>query len=112
MAPEPYPRLRVSGDARERGRQYGEAARERVRLTVALYADVFAREVGLDWPATCRLAMEFLAPIGALSHDYVREMEGLAEGAGLTLADILAINVTFGAEDRGHGPPGGSPALR
>lgn len=93
MVPEPYPRLRVSGDARERGRQYGEAARERVRLTVALYADVFAREVGLDWPATCRLAMEFLAPIGALSHDYVREMEGLAEGAGLTLADILAINV-------------------
>jgi hypothetical protein len=37
-----YPRIRVEGDARERGRQHGEAARERVRRSVEAYEEVFA----------------------------------------------------------------------
>jgi isopenicillin-N N-acyltransferase-like protein len=93
MAIDPFPRVRVVGDDRERGRQYGEAARGRIHRTVALYRDVFARDVELDWSAARDLALEFVAPIKALSPEYVREMEGLAEGSGLALADIIAINV-------------------
>jgi isopenicillin-N N-acyltransferase like protein len=121
MAIEPYPRVRVGGDARERGRQYGEAARERVHRTVALYTDVFARDVGLDWSAARDFALEFVGPIRALSADYLSEMEGLAEGSGLALADILAINVRselkIGAmarqaeTQRQAGPPDGCTTL-
>lgn len=93
MSTEPYPRIRVTGDALERGRQYGEAARQRIRRTLDLYADVFARDAGLGWAATCELAMEFVPPIRALSADYVDELQGIADGAGLALADIVAINV-------------------
>lgn len=87
------PSVRVSGGPLERGRQYGEETRERVHRTVALYTDVFARDARLDWQAARSLALEFVAPIRAVSADYVDEMQGIADGAGLTLGDIVAVNV-------------------
>jgi isopenicillin-N N-acyltransferase-like protein len=87
------PRIRVEGTPYERGRQYGAQARARVNLSVEAYRRVFAHYAGWDWPAVRRAAAAFEAPIAAFRPAYVDEMRGIADGAGLDLADVLAINV-------------------
>jgi isopenicillin-N N-acyltransferase like protein len=87
------PRVRVEGTPYERGRQYGAQARARVQLSVQAYQRVFAHYAGWDWPAVRRAAAAFEAPIAAFRLAYLDEMRGIADGAGLDLADVLAINV-------------------
>jgi isopenicillin-N N-acyltransferase like protein len=87
------PRIRVAGTPHERGRQYGAQARAQVHLSVQAYQRVFAHYAGWDWPAVRRAAAAFEAPIAAFRPAYLDEMRGMAEGAGLDLADVLAINV-------------------
>ena len=86
-------RIRVEGTPYERGRQYGAAARAQVHLSVQAYQSVFAHYAGWDWPAVRRAAAAFEAPIAAFRPAYLDEMRGIAEGAGLDVADVLAINV-------------------
>jgi isopenicillin-N N-acyltransferase like protein len=86
-------RIRVAGTPYERGRQYGARARTQVRLSVQAYQRVFAHYAEWDWPAVRRAAAAFEAPIAAFRPAYLDEMRGIAEGAGLDLADVLAINV-------------------
>jgi isopenicillin-N N-acyltransferase like protein len=87
------PRICVAGTHYERGRQYGAQARAQVHLSVQAYQRVFAHYTGWDWPAVRRAAAGFEAPIAAFGPAYLDEMRGIAEGAGLDLADVLAINV-------------------
>jgi len=85
--------VRVEGPAYQRGQQYGTQAAERVRSSVRAYERVFAHLTGWDWPAVRREAARFATPIGEFRPGYLDEMRGIADGAGLDLADILAINV-------------------
>ena len=88
-----YPHVRVAGGAAERGRQYGEQARDRVRRSVGAYERVFEHYAGWDWSVVRREAARFEAPIAEFRPDYLAEMRGIAGGAGLDLVDVLAINV-------------------
>jgi isopenicillin-N N-acyltransferase-like protein len=85
--------VRVQGTSYDRGRQYGAQARARVRRSVQAYQQVFAYYAGWDWPAVRRAAAGFEAPIAGFRPGYLEEMRGIADGAGLDLADVLAINV-------------------
>lgn len=87
------PRIRVEGTHYERGRQYGAQARAQVHLSVQAYERVFAHYAGWDWADVRRAAAGFEAPIAAFRPAYLDEMRGIADGAGLDLADVLAINV-------------------
>jgi len=104
-----YPRISVRGGPRERGRQYGEAARERVRRSVAAYDEVFAHWAGWDRDKVRAEAERFRAPIAAFGPRYLEEIAGIAEGAGVGETDVLAINVRteimFAASARSAGPP-------
>lgn len=88
-----YPWVRVNGDPRERGRSYGEQAADRVRRSVAAYAEVFARGAGLGWGDVREVARRFEAPIRSFGEQYLEELRGIAEGADVDPVDILAINV-------------------
>ncbi len=88
-----YPHVRVGGDASQRGRQYGEQARDRVHRSVSAYRDVFAALAGWDWATVRAEAARFEAPMAAFGPQYLAEMRGIADGAGLDFADVLAINV-------------------
>src|SRR5258708_10228429 len=90
---ESLPQVRVEGSALERGRQYGEQARDRVQRAVVAYRDVFAHYTGWDWQAVRQEAARFEPPIAAFRPAYLDEMRGIAEGAGLDPVDVLAINV-------------------
>jgi isopenicillin-N N-acyltransferase like protein len=91
--PDDIPRVRVDGTSYERGRKYGAQAGARVRRSVQAYQQVFAYYAGWDWPTVRRAAAGFEAPIADFRPAYLEEMRGIADGAGLDLADVLAINV-------------------
>jgi len=55
------------------------------------YARLFA-QCGIDWASACHKALAYRDVIEALDPLLMREMEGLAEGCGLGLAEILALN--------------------
>src|SRR5260370_28156319 len=85
--------VRVTGTSYERGRQYGTQAGARVRLCVQAYQRAFAHFAGWDWATVRREAARFEAPVGKFRPAYLEEMRGIADGAGLDLTDVLAINV-------------------
>jgi isopenicillin-N N-acyltransferase like protein len=89
----PFPHVRVRGPALERGRQYGEQARDRVLRSIEAYRAVFAHYTGWDWPTVRREAERFRPAIAAFRPSYLDEMRGIAEAAGVAEGDILAINV-------------------
>ena len=55
-AMDQFPRVRVAGTAKERGRQYGKQARDQVHRSVTGYRDVFAHYTGWDWDQVRREA--------------------------------------------------------
>src|SRR5215472_3131975 len=88
-----YPHVRVAGAAEQRGRQYGEQARDRVHRSVSAYREVFASMAGWDWETVRGEAARYEAPIASFGPGYLAEMRGIAHGAGLDFLDVLAINV-------------------
>ena len=90
---EPFPHVRVAGGPRERGRAYGEQARERIGISISAYEEVFLAYAGWDWAQVRREAERYRAPIAAFDPRYIEEMLGIAEGAGVDLEDVLSINV-------------------
>ena len=109
-----FPHVRVEGSARERGRQYGEIARERVRTSIDAYRDVFSHYAGLGWMTVQGQSRRYLGAIEAFGHSYVQEMRGIAEGADVDFEDILAINtrteIMFAAKARAAQEAGRTPA--
>lgn len=117
-APVRFPRVRVSGSARQRGVRYGEQCRDRIGRSLAAYERVFAEYAGMSWSAARRVAKPFQDPIGAFSGAILEELEGIAAGAGSDFEDILTLNVRselmFAAKAREAGrsaPRGGCSAL-
>jgi isopenicillin-N N-acyltransferase-like protein len=87
------PLIELSGDARERGRQHGEAARDRIRLSIDVYAEAFGGAAGLSWDEVRELAPRWLPLVEAYNGpELVDELHGIAEGADVTLGDVLALN--------------------
>lgn len=87
-----YPHIRLSGTPWERGRQYGEAARDRILVSKAGYQAAFQFMAGLAWDAAVDAAAVYEEPIQAAFPGYLEEMRGIAEGSGLSLSDILTLN--------------------
>jgi isopenicillin-N N-acyltransferase-like protein len=102
-----YPVIRVAGDARERGRQYGAQARGRVERSIEAYREVFAHFTTWDWSTVLVEAAGFHDPIRAFGPQYFDELTGIAEGAEVDLDDVVAVNVRteimFAAKARASG---------
>jgi isopenicillin-N N-acyltransferase-like protein len=86
-----FPLIDVSGPARERGQQYGRAARARIERSISTYARLFAY-CGIDWRGAQRLGAAYRELIGDLDSALLAEIEGIACGAGRHVDEILALN--------------------
>ncbi len=86
------PFIELSGDARERGRQHGEAAREQIRRSIAYYSGSFERTAKLTWAQVVELAPRWVPIVEAYSPGITDEVRGIGEGAGVTFEEILALN--------------------
>ncbi|EPQ51268.1 acyl-CoA 6-aminopenicillanic-acid-acyltransferase [Gloeophyllum trabeum ATCC 11539] len=89
-----------SGSPYEIGVQHGQAASLHIGRAIKFYAGLFQASAKLDWVGVCEKAVEFAPSIQRKFPAFGEEMRGIADGAGVTYADILALNVrteiTFG----------------
>ena len=83
--------LPVHASAHERGRLYGQAAATQIRHSVLTYAKMFA-SCGIDWAQAGVRARRYIEVINALDPLLMPEMQGIADGSGWQLDDILALN--------------------
>jgi isopenicillin-N N-acyltransferase-like protein len=88
-----FPEVTVSGSPYERGRQYGAQARRRVRRSIEAYAETFQYYAGWDWARSRAEAMRFVPAVEDFAPSQVDELRGLAAGAEVDLADVMAVNV-------------------
>lgn len=87
---QPFPLIDLSGAPAERGYTYGAAARDRIRKGVAHYGAQISNAVErVGLPA---LASRFVQVIESFDSDYLIEMRGIANGAGVNFEDVLLLN--------------------
>lgn len=85
--------VECKGTPRQMGRQYGEQAQEEIRDNVAFWG-------GGRLKANAGFLDNVLGVLGRFVPDALEEMEGIAEGAGVSLDSVLLMNHvnTFGEE--------------
>jgi isopenicillin-N N-acyltransferase-like protein len=85
--------VNCTGTPRSIGLTHGTTARSLVHGSLAFYKGLFQTKCKMDWSDAKSFARKFHPYLEQRWPHYVAEMEGLAEGAGLTYEDILALNV-------------------
>jgi isopenicillin-N N-acyltransferase like protein len=90
----PNPRvIEVSStSALDRGRQYGAAAADLIAGAIAYYRAGFQRQAGLSWAGALAHGEPWRLLIERDFPELLEEMAGIAEGAGVELAEIVALN--------------------
>lgn len=92
MESQKVPIIEVRGSPHERGRQQGEAARPEVLRAMERYRDILPQAIGLSWDAGMREARKFL-PYGEEAFpQFVEEVRGIAEGAGISFEEAWTLN--------------------
>ncbi len=89
--PEDFPLIEVSGGPRERGRQYGEQASGRIRRGIEHYSSQLSANE-LQWSDHKDITRRLQPKIAAFDPNYVEEMKGIAEGAGVEFAAVVLLN--------------------
>ena len=88
----PFLYVQAKGTYREMGRAVGEAARPLIAAAIAFYEEHFVAMAGIGFDeAECR-AQQYLPHARRWLPQYVEELEGMAEGAGLPFVKLLVPN--------------------
>jgi len=90
-APVDCPLIEISGTPRERGRQYGEQAVDRIKIGIGHYGEQL-KASGLDTEALDEILNQFASVVSDFGEHYLEEMRGIAEGAGVPLGSIILLN--------------------
>ncbi len=95
-----FPLIDLRGEPYERGVAHGKAVPERIHGSIALYRGELERR-GVKLAEIHRLARDFTPHVGGYDPTYLEEMQGIADGAGVALEDIVLVNcrteMMFGA---------------
>jgi isopenicillin-N N-acyltransferase-like protein len=86
-----FPVFELKGTPHERGRIHGEQARGRVERSLANYARLFEFH-GMPWMEAQRRSLAYRDVIGAFDSALLEEIEGIAQGAGRRVEEIVALN--------------------
>ncbi len=88
-----YPEISVSGTPREMGRQIGEAARDALRGFCAVAMERVNMTVRIDRPAAMDVAAKSISFAESYAPQMVEELRGTAEAAGVTLEELMLLQV-------------------
>jgi isopenicillin-N N-acyltransferase like protein len=88
----PYATIEVRGTNREIGRAVGEGARSQVRSAIGWYAEHLHTLAKIEYSEALSQARAYLAVARTYLPQYVEELEGLAEGAGVGVEEIAVPN--------------------
>lgn len=86
------PLLRARGTPAECGETIGRALRSEIHANIADYGALFLHYKGADKAKVRRFATDLVPAIEPYAPALVEEMRGLARGADVELADIVALN--------------------
>ena len=101
----PFVHIQARGSYRELGRAVGEGAREPIRASIAFFREDFAAMTcgRLTFAAAEREALAYADMARRWTPQYLDELEGVAEGAGLPVSQLLVPNCgeEFTADESG-----------
>lgn len=86
------PLVEIAGPPRERGRRYGEQARDQIERSIAWYGEQFTATASLSWDVVLANARRWEPLVEAYLPEALVEMQGIAEGSGFRYEEILALN--------------------
>lgn len=86
------PTFKISGTSYEIGFQHGQLCKPQVMYTIDCYRRLFKDFANLEWERAKQLSHHFIDIIRDYHAEYLEEIRGLADGAGLDFEDILALN--------------------
>jgi isopenicillin-N N-acyltransferase-like protein len=89
---ERFPFIQIRGLPRERGQQFGEQAAELIRFNLDKYWRLFHDLADLSRSRVIEQTAFFIDPLASYAPHLLEEMRGIAEGADVTLPEILALN--------------------
>jgi isopenicillin-N N-acyltransferase-like protein len=95
MANSTVTKLILAGDAYERGRQHGSQARAKVHLGVEYYKRMWLDNLGGSVEELLTKAAQFEPVVGDFDAQILEELQGIADGAELTLREILLLNARY-----------------
>jgi len=85
-------KISISGDPRECGQQYGSQCKELIHICIENYKKFIFNDTRMNWEMACKAAMRYEKSIMGFRPEYIEEMKGIAEGAQVEYAEIMAIN--------------------
>jgi len=95
VLPGPFPYVILSGSPRECGVQYGKASKRQIRANVDYYLGLWGRICGMTKKEALGKAASTADPIRRYDAGIYEEIEGIAEGSGCRLDEILALNTRY-----------------
>ncbi len=93
--PTPPPLIRISGSHREMGRQIGEATASRVQHSLENARNLVAMaydQLQLNWEGAIIQSKKYIPFAQERYPQYVEELLGIAEGAGVSFDDLAFLN--------------------
>jgi isopenicillin-N N-acyltransferase-like protein len=93
--------LTLTGGPPALGLQHGQGAKTHILRSITFYQGLFLQKSNMDWETVRSFALKYQPYLETAFPQYVSEIRGVAEGAGVAYEDILALNVrteiAFGA---------------
>ncbi len=90
--PIEIPVIEVKGEARERGRQQGEGAREQIRSMINAYRFFCTESDDNRWTKASEMANRYLPHALSFFPDMIEELKGISEGAVVSFDDVWLLN--------------------
>ena len=84
--------IEVSGTPYEIGRAHGSLGKKEVLNSIKTYKNMFQTYGSLDWSTAKKRSRQYIKPIQDFDLDLMEEIRGVADGASVSLEDILALN--------------------
>jgi isopenicillin-N N-acyltransferase-like protein len=88
---EPFPLYEISGAPHARGLSYGRQAKDRILKSIAHYKEQASRW-RLEEAAIAGIISSYVPVVERFDKNYLDEMRGIAEGAGVKFEDIFLLN--------------------
>lgn len=88
-----FPVIIASGTPYEIGLIHGKSAKKQVETSINTYKSMFWDYSGINWEQAKSYASTFIPIIEEYDKDLIDEMQGVADGSGFDMKEILALNV-------------------
>ncbi|KAH6719482.1 hypothetical protein BKA61DRAFT_731911 [Leptodontidium sp. MPI-SDFR-AT-0119] len=94
LSPANMLQILCTGNPLSIGLQHGKTASLEISRSISFYASLFQRLSKLDWPAVTQLALKYQPYLSENWPQYVSEMQGAAEGAGVKqLPNLICLKI-------------------